>query len=1134
MKKAQGFAFLVKKGSRAFLACAVFLLVAFSLHAQQEGRGLTPAQNIIEMDIRTSTLSELAAWSRRHGLPEGGTAADLARRLREHYGLPLEGAAVEDGQRVITIESARVTEYFTIYEVDEEYARLSGDVVISLREGDVHHEIRAWEILFNRTRNILSATGGVIYVRTEGDTIETFRGESIVVNLDNWVSAFVDGVSERLIDDDGSVFLFAGEVISLDDEDTTVLRRATISSADEESLWSLRASRVWLLPGGDFAILNAVLRVGEIPVFYFPAFFFPADQMLVHPAIGTRVREGNFLNTTTYILGRPRNVGGEERSFVTIMGVGEDMELVREGLFLRSTGRRADQTAEPSLSLLVDFYTNLGAYIGAEFSMPRTGILSELSVSAGLGFSRTLAPMPGGWWTPYYPGFDGATDRNRGRIFGTEVPFRYRLLVDGAIGGRFGTFSWRVPLHSDPYMDSDFITNRVVGMDWFNLLQQGGAVADAPGDRARLNNYIWDFRATLRPSFPDMRPFVNNISIGTITSSVHFARNTAVPPGWTGIAAHSPMRFFFSPRHAILYSVSGTITGTPLRWGGAAAAPPQPDEPSENLAALPGTPISPFAPREEPDLPPPRDPADVLVPPALAQRFTLPTVGGDTVFTVNYNLSPTSMTRLDFDHTGWTEADDVDWGDISTIQTNIAGRGEIGLGFQFRGQFITSSFTFSGDGRWHHLPFLYEDAHEFTHGNAAPAVVEQRIAARREREYRQTNFSTLYALDTSFRPFLGHSVFGASRLRHVLRGDVIGAEFVGTGANPDWDFIHGEWSRERIRAHELVAEVSANVMDNMQRLTFTTHLTPMIPAYLFRGEFNVWNTRTTADWGIRFPDDEPAAHDPFNIATTINLGGNFANISQSVQIDTEEWEMTRLMSQLSFPRWGFLFRFRAAHMEEFSFVPNLTPGTPGYGWGEWVRGTDLAMRPQDFFMQFGRRFDMRFGHINIDNIFVRLDSSTTFDLQRYDNSRFTFGIGAGFETRHMRVSFGANSVNDAIFRYFMNLPMFSGFPQHLIPHGRQTNIFFDLLDSFNFFDESARRRSGFKIRDFVIDVRRFFGDWEASLNWRMTPHRPDRPGANWEMSRFVTFSVTWMPIPEFRAEIDYDQTRSPRWMMEGM
>ena len=111
----------------------------------------------IEMDIRTSSLMELAAWCRELGLSEGGTREELAARLRSHYGLPSVQGTDLGEERIITIESANTTEYFTIEVVDEEYARLRGDVIISLREDNAVHRIKAWEILYNRTRNVLTA-----------------------------------------------------------------------------------------------------------------------------------------------------------------------------------------------------------------------------------------------------------------------------------------------------------------------------------------------------------------------------------------------------------------------------------------------------------------------------------------------------------------------------------------------------------------------------------------------------------------------------------------------------------------------------------------------------------------------------------------------------------------------------------------------------------------------------------------------------------------------------------------------------------------------------------------------------------------------------------------------------------------
>ena len=320
-----------------FLGLCFILFFAVNLYAEE---GNLPSEdnpppqtiNYIDMDIRTSSLMELAAWARELGISDGGTRDDLIVRLRNYYGIP-HPASPPAEQRIIVIESAKTTEYFTIDAVNEEYVRLTGDVVISLKDGNATHRIKAWEVLYNRTRNVITASGGVEYVREEGGTTETFRGASITVNLDNWSSIFLDGASTMAGTSGASAYRFAGTVISRNDEEVTLLTRAEITNPlNEDALWSIRAARLWLLPGNDWAVLNAVLRVGNIPVLWIPFFYYPADEIFFRPVLGSRTRDGTFLQTTTYLLGRPTASAMTENSITRIFGGSpDDMEMRREG-----------------------------------------------------------------------------------------------------------------------------------------------------------------------------------------------------------------------------------------------------------------------------------------------------------------------------------------------------------------------------------------------------------------------------------------------------------------------------------------------------------------------------------------------------------------------------------------------------------------------------------------------------------------------------------------------------------------------------------------------------------------------------------------------------------------------------------
>ncbi|MDR2518096.1 MAG: hypothetical protein LBD13_01595 [Spirochaetaceae bacterium] len=489
--------------------------------ADQDAEPGPPSEHtVLEMDIKTSTLSELAAWCRLLGLSEAGAREDLAGRLRGYYALP-PPVAPEEKQRVITIEAARTTEYFTLEVVDESYARLQGGVVISLKDGEAVHRIKAGEILYNRTRNIMTASGSVEYVKREGDTTETFRGESITVNLDSWSSIFLDGLTERALGAgaaDANTYRFAGTLIARSNEEVTVLENATVTNAkNEEAYWSLNARKLWLLPGSDWAVLGAVLKVGEIPVFYFPFFHFAADEVIFHPALGYRSRVGNFVQTTTYLLGRPKRDGAKESSLSKMMGTAGESERVREGIFLRSTGKKAKDPNEARLSVLFDAYANLGTYLGTELVLPKKGILGAIGLSAGIGFTRDIYRVNAAY-SPFAQ-YDGSDNWNSANLFSVEVPFRYRFITTGSLSGKYGSLNWSFPFYTDLYVNQDFM-ERSEEMDWVALFKRD-AEEEAANKNVLGSSYEWRINASLAP-ITKLAPYVSSFSVSNISSGVVF------------------------------------------------------------------------------------------------------------------------------------------------------------------------------------------------------------------------------------------------------------------------------------------------------------------------------------------------------------------------------------------------------------------------------------------------------------------------------------------------------------------------------------------------------------------------------------------------------------------------------------
>jgi len=820
----------------------------------EEKKGLSPEEQRLEMEIKTSTLPELAVWCRTLGLSESGTREELSARIRQHYELPQPRPGANADRKEITIESAQVSEYFKIEVTGEDYARLSGGVRLSLKENDATHKITAEEILFNRTRNLLTARGNVEYIKEEGDTIEIFRGQNITVNIDDWASVFLEGSTEHKLESDKTSYLFSGRVISRTNEDVTILNNARITNAaNEEALWSVNASKLWLLPGSDFAFFNAVLKAGEIPLLYIPFFYFPADEMIFHPVIGYRNREGGFIQTTTYILGRPK-INPEETSSITkILGNSNNMEKEPNGIFLRSTGRKIVNPETLSLRALADYYTNLGAYLALELSVPKTGLLNQSDFSIGLGITRTVSQTDFGY-SPFAPDYDGTSDWNHSNMFSMSVPFRYRMELKGSFSSPvYGGLSWNFPYYSDPYVNIDFM-DRSESMDWFNMMQQGASTVDGVSTENEINSFRWNLNGNANPALPVLSPYISRITISNISTTLDFKtiRDNEVYNN----NRYAPERLFYVPDKYSIYSFSGSISGNPLKIGdvntaSSGTAKTQTDDPFKGI----GNPVSPWtderkqAEKETAD--------DKLIPPVLSQRFELPATG-NIRFEIDYQISPTGTSELQFMNGNWQTFYQADWSEVQSILTSFAGNGSLNFRVNHSLNMFSNVFTFSGKGTWTDYSYLNEEAGIFKN-TVTGDIDESKIEAARRQQYSQTNYSTSYAYNGTLRPLYQNEIFGNSNLNYNFVGTLVSSKRYANGNGPELTPKWGAWVKQDltngreilgITTHRLATNFAANVMDKQQDISVSTDIPPLDALISTNTNFRFWISVTNLNFRI--------------------------------------------------------------------------------------------------------------------------------------------------------------------------------------------------------------------------------------------------------------------------------------------
>jgi hypothetical protein len=1097
---------------------------------------LSPETQRIEMEIKTSTLPELAQWCRILGLSESGTRSELSRRIRQYFKIPEPGIHTNTDRKVINVESAQTSEYFKIEVTGEEYARLKGDVRLSLTDNDSIHKIKAGEILFNRTRNILTANGNVVYEKETGNIIEKFMGESITVNIDDWSSIFLDGDSERILDSDGTAYLFSGSVMAHTSEDVTILNNARITNAkNEEALWSINASKLWLLPGSDFAFVNAVLRVGEIPLLYIPAFYFPADEMIFHPVVGYKSREGGFIQTTTYLLGRPKADASEMSSITKILGDTNDTEKERQGIFLRSTGKKILNPDELSLKALFDHYVNLGSFFGLNLYVPKTGILNPLDFSIGIGITRTLT-LTGFGYTPYAPDYDGSSDWNKSNLFSFSVPFRYRMQMQSSIHTQFSDLSWSLPYYSDPYVNRDFMI-RSENINLLSMMQEKIVSESDAEMENEIETYLWHISGIYNPAVTGFDPYISRISISNFSTSLTFKK--IMDNGVLLKNNEAPGRFFYAPDNYTIYNFTGIVSGTPFTTGGINKNSPagKISETDEFLKGI-GSPVPPW--NEENTVNSVKDEIsdDKLIPPVLSQHFEIP-ASGNIKFDIGYQFLPTGASEVQFMNGNWKTYDQVDWSEVRTVLTSFGGNSFINFRFNESQGLFSNEFTFSGSGIWRDYTYLNEEADIFldNFGNTDQSKVDN----MRMLVYSQTNYSTSYAYSGILRPLFQNSIFNQSNIQYSFKGTLARSGKYSGGDGPELSPQWGAWVKEETKGDEPILGLSihrfstnfaVDMIDKIQKVSVSIDLPPLDTQFSANTIIRFWISETKTDFRIRkqseIPDKEPQRwiYEPVYFSETLKFGKESSLDYYMVITPEENNEITTITSTLSL--WNFRTFFKAIKSSKYKFEPYSSSNTSGGG--NWVQYDEPALNPNELSFFYKQSF------LNFDIIKTRIDfsldinSSLSFNLQQNTNSNFQFQLGfrlgiAGF----MDFSISAISENIVIWRYFKRIPGMGRLTSMYI-EGPQNNIFVDFIDSFNFFNDSKRQRSGFKMKKFNLNAIHYLGDWTAELGISLYPYLDNASTIpKYKAVSDISFVVQWKPIKEIKTNMEY-KGETGRWI----
>ena len=1089
------------------------------------------------------------------------------------------GAAVaDDGDKsVISIENAQKTEYKKDAVSGADTIVLTGGVRISVTRGSTKTTILADSVNYNRETDMIYAEGNVHLDQTGSKAGgESVTAKSLLFNTATLEGVFDNGrvvqtQSDALNLPSGSTLNVASSIFGRDSGGTIAFKNGELTFCDDDDPhWRIKATRIWLLPGGEFAFFNALLYVGHVPLLYFPAFYYPKDELIFNPAFGYRNREGYYINTTTYIFGRKpldarssvqankaqgsstdsdSDDSDDKINFFSLMKTNALKEQRREGLVLHNLDD--DYTGDTStyLKFMADYYANLGLMVGLDGAYKPNDIVTNLQGNLRLGWSNTIFQKD----TTYLPYAEsGEAYSDSSNFMGIEFPFRYAANFAITIAKPL-SLTISLPMYSDPYFEYDF-GNRAESMDWIDFLMSNPT---ANRDTVTIEDYAkssfeWKMSGSYTQKLPDaINPFITSLAVSSFTSSVSFGTlSLGKYDGYTlgtdaakynkeqwykddyitGVGTgQSPERKFYYPSQikplettlrfagtVVQYPATKTTTAkatTTLALKAPAALDTEPKEEASDETEAQETDAEDAEPSEKPLY---DENALPLLNPSLDALVTI----SDVTYKLDYSVAPYFTSQLSYSSDNLKAPDDFSWNDVQSTYYQVKVPTTVTSALGYRGSFVSLTDTFTFNPVYQDHPYFKELNEDKDNGG----YTKSSIASLQTADYKARKLDLTDVNALTFKPLYYTKYFSETSLTWNTTLKMIRTEYIGTTdsqtneVEAEWDYLTADVTdEESLTVHNINVVLAAKEGEFGQNLSLTTTLPPLVDEY--KGVFSLTFPYTTFSIGTGIKqtskDDDTWIKEDISQSLAVTLLNSNVKFAQSWQYDLEDDYHESFKLALS--GYGFQLAYTMSYVKGYDFDVDVG----------WVQQSEEKFQPYSVSLAYtspSKTFTYWTDRISFA---PSLSTSIVYDCLRPTNSYFKFIPAFTFKINNfLQITFSAESRNDVIYRYVQK---YTGTEIEL---PGETNVFKDLLHSFYLSDEDKRKSSGFKLKTFSVTVTHDLHDWDFSASFSITPKlitesstKPpfDNTRNNghqyYDFSPKFTLSVVWRPMESMKTEI---------------
>lgn len=680
----------------------------------------------------------------------------------------------EAEKTTINIENARNTRYEKDKDTGNDVIVLIGDVRISVTKGSSKNIINADSVKYDRVSEMIYADGNVsLEQTTENSGGQTVTASSLMFNTSTLEGIFDDGRAVQTKSDalnlpSGSTLIVASDIFGRSESNTIAFKDGELTFCDDEAPhWKIKASRIWLLPGGEFAFLNAKVYTGPVPVLYLPAFYYPKDELIFNPVFGYEKKRGYYMQTTAYVFGRKPLDSGSSSSSSSTSDSAEKLKALfnfvkpsvlkeqkQEGLMLHNLDSDFKGNTSNYVKIMGDYYTNQGFMLGLDSVFKPKKIFSDLSFMTKIGFSNTVfKDETTGEYLPYSSYGNKLMDSSN--LMGIKLPFRYSGNFKTSITAPF-SLSLSVPVYSDPFF-SDHFDKREETMDWISfLIAQSQTEDDTETSTNEISSFTWTLNSSYNVPLPSIvKPYISSLSF-TLNSSLVFSsmttdneslehddiKNDSELEEWRKV---TPQRKFYYPSQITPATITGTLSGTLIDFSSSRKAKVNeskikfstnlvvPDEflteaekqkkieEAEKLSKKSESEEEKIeeSNSEENKSEEEKEKFSISLFPLISGASASVTNIPGTTFTMKYSIKPSLTTQIAYSSSNLKSSDDFKWNELKSTMYTFKMPVTVDNNFSYGGSFFTVANSFSYNPVWQEHPYVHinEDAIKDDKGN---------------------------------------------------------------------------------------------------------------------------------------------------------------------------------------------------------------------------------------------------------------------------------------------------------------------------------------------------------------------------------------------------------------------------------